>query len=291
TPWSSPSCPTPRWWTAIRKTPISSARARSTSSSRPTSRSRCARDTSSTGSTSARATAARRSSTASRWGRGSWPAPSSSTRPTSTRAAATSIPASRRAGPSPRSGGCSCPSCTATGPAGSTLVPGDELVEEAGLALEEALGVERVGQAQVLVVEVVADLVEQRAQEGAEGHHAAVAHGPHPDADARPAPLVARVEAVQLRVAQAGTDGQDADVGRRHAEHRGQGPAEAAGRPLERRAIVGQERGAHRRHQRAQLLRPRQPHLRHAIAGAVDGLVALAQPVVVRKRHPRVLVY
>src|ERR1043165_6674724 len=69
-----------------------------------------------------------------------------------------------------------------------------ELVEETALALEEALGVEGVGQPQVRVIEVVADLVEQRAQERLECDHALVGDGPHPDADARRPPILARVE-------------------------------------------------------------------------------------------------
>ena len=54
--------------------------------------------------------------------------------------------------------------------------------------------------------------MQQRAQERAEGDHALVVHGAHPDADAGRPPAVARVEAVQLRVAQAGADGQHADL-------------------------------------------------------------------------------
>src|SRR5439155_11019178 len=49
------------------------------------------------------------------------------------------------------------------------LIPRDELVEEARLPLEEPLRVEGVGQLEVAVVEVMADLVQQRAQEGPEG--------------------------------------------------------------------------------------------------------------------------
>src|SRR6185503_21380847 len=97
--------------------------------------------------------------------------------------------------------------------AGRRRLARHELVEQAALALEEALRVEGIGKAQVGVVEVMADLVQQRAQERAESDDALVGDRAHPDADARRTSVVARVEAVQLaRAAQPRPHGQDADA-------------------------------------------------------------------------------
>ena len=70
---------------------------------------------------------------------------------------------------------------------------------QARLALVEAAAVERVRQREQHEVEVVADLVQQRAQEGAGAHHVAALGGAHPDGDAVAArPARGRVQAVQL---------------------------------------------------------------------------------------------
>jgi len=60
---------------------------------------------------------------------------------------------------------------------------GDQLVEQVRLPRVEPLGVEGVAQPQQSIVHVVPDLVEERAEEGAEGHHALLPRGAHPERD------------------------------------------------------------------------------------------------------------
>ena len=74
----------------------------------------------------------------------------------------------------------------------------DELVEQARLPLVEALRVVRIGEPQVRVVDVVADLVEQRSEVCAERHDATLLRGPHPGLDRRGAARLGGVETVEL---------------------------------------------------------------------------------------------
>ena len=57
---------------------------------------------------------------------------------------------------------------------------GDQLVEEAGFALVEALGMEGVLEPEEFVIEVMADFVEQGPQEGPKRDHPTLLCRPHP---------------------------------------------------------------------------------------------------------------
>ena len=85
----------------------------------------------------------------------------------------------------------------------------------------------------MLVVDVVAQLVEQRPQEGAEGDDPAVARRPHPQLDPRRPALVPRVEAVQLAPARRGADGEDLEAHRAQPEVPRKAEGEAARRRLD----------------------------------------------------------
>ena len=78
------------------------------------------------------------------------------------------------------------------------------------LARVEALSVKGIPQAQARVVEVMADLVEQRPKERAEGHHALLPRRAHPEGDERgfASTLLPFVEPVELAPARVGAGGQ-----------------------------------------------------------------------------------
>ena len=75
------------------------------------------------------------------------------------------------------------PAAAAPAPAPGAGGGREQLVDQAGLAPEEAVGVERVAEAQQLVVEVVPHLVDQRAQERPVADDLAALGRQHPDAD------------------------------------------------------------------------------------------------------------
>src|SRR5512138_1487500 len=104
-------------------------------------------------------------------------------RPSTCAASTTSIWARSRRGNSTAGAGRS--DRARSGPGGGLRRRRHELAEEARLALEEPLRVERPREAEHLEVEVVAELVEERAQEGPERDDARVARRPHPHADER----------------------------------------------------------------------------------------------------------
>src|SRR6185436_7862696 len=80
----------------------------------------------------------------------------------------------------------------------------DELLEQARFALEESLGVKRVLELEQLVIQVMAELVEQRPQERPKRDHAPVMRGPHPHRDDGWRAFLGRfVQAVQLARARA----------------------------------------------------------------------------------------
>lgn len=60
------------------------------------------------------------------------------------------------------------------------MAVGNELVEEAGFAFVEALGVKGLLKAEELVIEVMADFVEESPQERSKGDHATLFRRPHP---------------------------------------------------------------------------------------------------------------
>src|SRR5882724_7810853 len=69
---------------------------------------------------------------------------------------------------------------------------GAERMKETRFALVEALRVQRVAEVEERVVEVVAELVEERPQEGLEGDDLSALRGQHPDRDHVAAAPVAR---------------------------------------------------------------------------------------------------
>jgi len=75
--------------------------------------------------------------------------------------------------PRPRAGHCS-----GLGLFGARV---DELAVEAGFAFEEALGMEALAQPVQLVVEVVADLMQERAKKGPKGYDLTPLGGTHPN--------------------------------------------------------------------------------------------------------------
>ena len=131
--------------------------------------------------------------------------------------------------------------------------------DEARFALVEALGVEGFRQLVELVVEVMAELVDQRAQERLERDDVPARRGAHPDGDPRRRALVVRlVETVELAarrrrdVARApgrGSSGRDTRPPARRSrswqaastprDPRGRGPREGARRALRRRRRAG----------------------------------------------------
>src|SRR5262245_5170288 len=79
---------------------------------------------------------------------------------------------------------------------------GAEGGKEARLAPVEALGVQRIGELEERVVEVMTELVQQRAEEGLVRHHLPAFVGEHPDQDRVPPTPVSRdVQPVQLAAA------------------------------------------------------------------------------------------
>src|SRR5581483_1298317 len=114
----------------------------------------------------------------------------------------------------------------------------------ARLALVEALRVERVGEAQVTVVQVVAELVEQRAEVGPEGDDPPLSRGAHPELDAgRPAPSVLRVEALELAPLAVRPRRQHLDPARPDLERPRERGEERLRGLLDGQAILGPERG------------------------------------------------
>ncbi len=104
-------------------------------------------------------------------------------------------------------------------------------------------------EAELLVVEVVAHLVHERAQERAERDDLLALRRAHPHADARgQAPFLGLVEAVQFAVVVGRALRQHAHADRRHVIARGQRVDDALSRAFDSGAIVGCEGRAHRGH-------------------------------------------
>jgi hypothetical protein len=102
-------------------------------------------------------------------------------------------------------------------------------VKQARFALVEALRVQRVAEVEQGVVQVMAELVQQRPEEGAVGHHLAALGGQHPDSDDVTAVTVRGcVETLQLAAAERGAAGRHTHAHGGHAERR----ADAVGDPL-----------------------------------------------------------
>jgi hypothetical protein len=166
---------------------------------------------------------------------------------------------------------------------------GDELVEETGLALVEALGVEGVGQPEILVVEVVTQLVEERAHERPEGDDPPLASRAHPELDsgraAAASPTPGRVEALQLAPAPVGARAQDLDATGWSAEGAGEAGEELLGRLLYRGPILRRQGCREGLGQRMERRWARQSKAGDLVALPVDPLLGAGQPLVIRKPH------
>src|SRR5688500_14777916 len=150
---------------------------------------------------------------------------------------------------------------------GGLGAPAHELPEEARLALVEAVGMEGLLELQQLVVEVVADLVEEGTQEGAEGDDLLALRRAHPERDRGPHPLSCRVVvAVQLAPVMARAGGEHRDANRRQGELVEQGVGQALAGPWGGVAVILAARGPHRVDQRAERRRVGQLHPLHAVA-------------------------
>src|SRR5690242_19274693 len=78
---------------------------------------------------------------------------------------------------------------------------GEQRVGEARLSFVETLGMKRFLEREELVIEMVAKLVGERAQERLEGHYLSSRRRAHPDGDSRPgSPFLGFIETVQLAV-------------------------------------------------------------------------------------------
>src|SRR5213592_1252426 len=141
--------------------------------------------------------------------------------------------------------------------------PRVERVKEARLSLIETLRVQRVPQVEQRVVEVMAELVEERAEKSAEGDHLPALGGEHPHGHEVAATAVGRrVEALELAAAQRRPARGDAHADTRNAERGADVVADALGerlhvalptrrehrgkrcdRPLERRARAQRKPG------------------------------------------------
>ncbi len=98
----------------------------------------------------------------------------------------------------------------------------------------------RLGQAQIGVVQVVAHLVEERAQEGAKGDHLPPLRGAHPHRnERRRAPAAVLVQAVQFLAARGRPHRQHAHLHPRHAQAIERAVDERLCSRLGRAAIVG----------------------------------------------------
>src|SRR5262249_13659861 len=73
-----------------------------------------------------------------------------------------------------------------------------QLPEQAGLALVKALGVEGFVEFEELVVQMMTELVDEGAEESAEGYDLLALRGPHPHRHQRGAVLLRLVQSVQL---------------------------------------------------------------------------------------------
>ena len=114
-----------------------------------------------------------------------------------------------------------------------------ELVEEAGFALVEALGVEGFFETEEFIIEMVAEFVEKGPEKGPEGHHATVFCRPHPHGHAGGSPsLGGCVEAVELAPVLGGTRCQHLDLDMGYLEPRCEGRGEILGHCLDPATVL-----------------------------------------------------
>lgn len=93
-----------------------------------------------------------------------------------------------------------------------------KLPQKARLTPIEPFRVERVVESKTMVVEMVAQLVEQGSEKGPELHHLGALRRPHPERDLDSTVLVRLVEAVELARLPGGAALLDADAHRRDAQ-------------------------------------------------------------------------
>src|SRR5438552_9083133 len=127
--------------------------------------------------------------------------------------------------------------------------PRVERVKEARLALIETLRVQRVPQVEQRVVEVMAELVEERAEKSAEGDHLPALGGEHPHGHEVAATAVGRrVEALELPSAQRRPTRGDAHAYARDTEPGADVVADALRERLHVALPTGGEHRRQRRH-------------------------------------------
>ena len=156
-----------------------------------------------------------------------------------------------------------------------------ERVEEARFALVKALRVERIAQVEERVIEVMAELVEERAEKRPEGDHLASLRGEHPDRDdVAAAPVAGGVEPLELATAERRSPIRDEHAHRRNAERR----ADAVADPLCERLDVarpsGCEHAGQRGHGTAQRRTRLERHAGNTIARCGDALEPGRKPPV-----------
>ena len=162
-------------------------------------------------------------------------------------------------------------------------------MEQARFPLEEPFGVERRRQPEHAQVEVVANLVEERAQERPERDDAGVARRAHPDLDVGAAAHVERVQAVQLAAGERWPDLEHLDARRADAERCADGAGEAPGCALQGSAVVALETGPDGVHYGRELRCAVEAHRGDRVARAVDRLLRARETLVVGEGHSSTL--
>jgi hypothetical protein len=146
--------------------------------------------------------------------------------------------------------------------------------------------VKRLLEREQLVVEVMAQLVDDRAQEALEGHDLTLLRRAHPHGDQRPALAFIRlVQTVQLAVVVRRPRGHDLQADGRHRVAFGERIAHRLRDALHGRTIFRRQRGAQRGHGRSKVHAARQTDRLDRIAGVVDALVGSAEAVVIGEAH------
>ena len=144
---------------------------------------------------------------------------------------------------------------------------------------------EGVPEPEASVVQVMADLVQQRPEIRPECYHPLLLRGAHPELDARRPAALVRVEAVQLAPSRVRPRGKHVHPDRRQRHRVTEAGDQRLARPLDGLALLGPERGRERLHQGLELGRALQPDLGERVALPVDCLLAAREPRVVRERQ------
>src|SRR5689334_21371676 len=128
---------------------------------------------------------------------------------------------------------------------------GEQRVGEARLSFVETLGMKRFLEREELVIEMVAKLVGERAQDRLEGHYLSSRGRAHPDGDSRPgSPFLGFIETVQLAVVPRRPPRHHAHADRRHFVTADECVDQALTGSLHTGAILGDQRSAYLRHRR-----------------------------------------